>query len=350
MKNKRFVYLDILRIVAIFLVIFNHIAGYYLYMYEESIINTWFYMTLTMITRINVPIFFMISGSLLLEKEESIISILKKRVSRIILVIIIFSAELYLINGYHENYGIIDFFVKVLAGKIHYSYWYLYAYLGFLLMLPYLRKIADSLEKKDFAYFLSLHFIMCTIIPIIDYLFLNNYGFSFTNKFKLPLMAEKAIFYPLIGYYLDKKVDIKNLKKDNIIFLLLMASLGITISNAFTFYQGVKVGFTQDFVELFDYVTTIFVFIFIKYLFVKKGFLKNNQKLTNIISEIGILTFGMYLLDPCLREILYKPFLMLLSPIYGELIVSFMWCLFSMTICGFVTYILKKFTFFSKLI
>ena len=40
-------------------------------------------MCLTMLTRINVPIFFMISGALLLKKEENMTFVLRKRVFRI---------------------------------------------------------------------------------------------------------------------------------------------------------------------------------------------------------------------------------------------------------------------------
>ena len=47
-------------------------------------------MCLTMITRVNVPLFFMISGALLLKKDENIILILKKRILRIALVLFLF--------------------------------------------------------------------------------------------------------------------------------------------------------------------------------------------------------------------------------------------------------------------
>ena len=63
---KRKTYLDVLRILACFLVIFNHRRGYTAYQNTTDMLSAFYYMFYTMVTRINVPLFFMISGSLLL--------------------------------------------------------------------------------------------------------------------------------------------------------------------------------------------------------------------------------------------------------------------------------------------
>lgn len=81
-RSTRIVYLEYMRIVACALVIFNHSPGYTLYSVSSGIRQV-FYMTLTMITRINVPLFFMVSGVLLLGKKESWRQLFKKRIIRI---------------------------------------------------------------------------------------------------------------------------------------------------------------------------------------------------------------------------------------------------------------------------
>ena len=75
MKKKT--YIEFMRIIAIALVIFNHLPGYTMYQYADGNIQ-WIYMIITMITRINVPIFFMISGALLLNKQENFNIIIKE--------------------------------------------------------------------------------------------------------------------------------------------------------------------------------------------------------------------------------------------------------------------------------
>jgi surface polysaccharide O-acyltransferase-like enzyme len=76
-KSKK-TYLELLRIICAGLVIFNHIPGDTLYQRIEGK-NRFLCMFVTMFARINVPIFFMISGMLLLGKQEDYRTVLKKR-------------------------------------------------------------------------------------------------------------------------------------------------------------------------------------------------------------------------------------------------------------------------------
>lgn len=79
----RSAYLDVLRSFAILLVVFNHLPGYTLYQTCMGS-KAWMYMLITMFTRINAPLFLMVSGVLLLGKEESTSRLIKHRVSRIV--------------------------------------------------------------------------------------------------------------------------------------------------------------------------------------------------------------------------------------------------------------------------
>ena len=94
MTSKK-TYFEFMRIIACALVIFNHLRGYSLYGISSGL-KQFLYMTLTMITRINVPLFFMISGALLLEKQEDIKIVFKKRVSRIVIIMLLFEFFLYI--------------------------------------------------------------------------------------------------------------------------------------------------------------------------------------------------------------------------------------------------------------
>ena len=72
--KQRKLYLDFLRIIAIIFVIYNHTSekGYYLYAYDSPFILKVIYIATGALIAVAVPIFFMISGSLLIPKEESI--------------------------------------------------------------------------------------------------------------------------------------------------------------------------------------------------------------------------------------------------------------------------------------
>lgn len=93
-RQERVVYLDAMRIIAIFFVLFNHSSEYSLYQTSGGP-EQWIYMFIAIVTRINVPLFLMISGTLLLDKEESYKLLLGKRVLRFSLVIVLFEFGLY---------------------------------------------------------------------------------------------------------------------------------------------------------------------------------------------------------------------------------------------------------------
>ena len=86
-------YLDFLRIVAIFMVVYLHTGKYgvQVYAYSTSAIERalgYFFAIIT--SEVPVPLFFMISGALLLEKEESLSQLFQKRILKILFILLFF--------------------------------------------------------------------------------------------------------------------------------------------------------------------------------------------------------------------------------------------------------------------
>ena len=78
MNHKRLDY-EWMRILGIFLVVFNHTQyrGYFLYQLPESgMVNTVGSLFLAALCKAAVPLFFMVSGGLLLERQETISQLL----------------------------------------------------------------------------------------------------------------------------------------------------------------------------------------------------------------------------------------------------------------------------------
>lgn len=342
--GRRKVYLDALRILAMLLVIFNHLPGYMLFQISGGV-KGWIYTFITMFTRINVPIFFMISGALLLGKQESLSVIFKKRVARIVLVLALFSALTYSVS----EYPVIQFDWKVyvqklLAGSISTPYWFLYTYIGFLISLPYLRKIAAGFSKKDFLYLLIIRFVLVGLIPLVNYI--TSLYFSFpirmSSDLKLLIMTERLFFYPLMGYYLGQVLDITKIKGKHLAVLLAAFLLSIVIPSAVTIHQGRNGTFTQNYVQMFDYIIAICVFVAARIVFKNERTPSQMNIIEKCICAIGPLTMGMYLLDPVWRKLFYAKAFQLLEPHMPTLIFSLCWCVFSATLGGLFTYVLRK--------
>lgn len=358
--KKRYLYLDVMRIIAVFLVIFNHMPGYILYQ-SASGMKTWGYMFITMVTRINVPLFLMISGTLLLERVESYKTLLSKRASRFALVILIFELGIYLelavisfSTSGQWDISITKFITGMLRGSLEgtHSYWYLYAYLGLVLMLPFLRKICIKLSKQDFILLLTIHFVMSSVLPMADCI-CSAMGIGrviLSGNVAIPLATLKQCFYPIIGFYIDRNVDVDKLSKKKMSILLFLTFVGIMVSCGFTYYEGIHTGFTQNYVQLFEYLTAICVFIFIKKICNHGTSILQKPKIGKIITVLGSLTFGIYLIDPYLQIAMYSEFEGIMKTKFPVLLVSVAWCLVSMLIGGLITFVLKKVPMFKKLI
>ena len=126
MRDKT--YIELLRIIAIFLVMFNH-TWVYGFSYFNQCVGTpwyWFYLFWSILVKIDVPLFFMISGALLLKKEEESVTVLyKKRVSKIIIALSLFSFISYLFliyKGQVDNFSIIGFLKGLWEGNISGQY------------------------------------------------------------------------------------------------------------------------------------------------------------------------------------------------------------------------------------
>lgn len=349
-KNKK-TYLELLRIICAGLVIFNHIPGYTLYQTIGGS-SRFLCMFLTMLTRINVPIFFMISGTLLLGRQEDYRTVLKKRVTRVMILIAFAEIAYYFCNLYKLNRiqnkptpFDVGFLVRgVFSGAAGpTAYWYFYAYLGFVLMLPLLRRIAQGLNKQDFFVLLSLHFLISSFLPILNLVLsmFNIEGFTLYSKFEVVLATKSALFYPLIGYYIDQKVDVSALSAKFLRLLSILALIGIAVSCACTDYQGITEGkYTQDYVMLFDYITAIAVFLMIKRLLLVGAPAISKGRIGQVLCFFGSLTLGIYMFDPILRVLLLK-YSSFSKHELSTLGTSFVWIVKSMAIGGCLTFLLR---------
>ena len=115
----------------------------------------------------------MVSGSLLLPKEESIRYVFRHRVLRMVLVLVLFSffQYLFLIFKGLDAFDFPYFLTRLYTGDCFSpAYWFLYSYTGMLMMLPFLRKLVKSMTKNQFLYLFLLIFILRGVMPILQYL------------------------------------------------------------------------------------------------------------------------------------------------------------------------------------
>lgn len=162
------IHLELIRVFAIMLVVFNHTPAFHMPLQSAEVTWSWVLMlAASLADKMGVPLFFMVSGALLLGREESLMHVLRHRVLRMLLVLALF---LVAQNAYFVGIGQLT-----LAEGVHQmvrlkspapATWFLSAYTAFLLILPLLRLLAQHMQPRHFVYLIILHLVFYEFIPL----------------------------------------------------------------------------------------------------------------------------------------------------------------------------------------
>lgn len=350
-KLNRVVHLDLLRLVAIFLVIFNHTGdrGYTLFINMIDSPISLFYMAFSVFCKIAVPLFFMISGALLLKKEESLKHILLKRVLRIATILFLVSIPYYYWLHKDNGIGILDFLKWIYSESATTALWYLYNYLSFLLMLPFLRSMVKNMKQKDFVYLLCGYLVFIGILPCMEYLVFRETGLLHKSLSPI-LFITQNVFFALMGYYFEHIFDAINHRKRTIIAGISLSSVAILITCLMTYYRAWtegtgSVSFMESFFNSFVCVPTITVYYLMKCLETKI----KNRNVCKCISVLGSAVFGVYLIEKMVRSITGIVYRALL-PYLGSFIASLVWCLAVFCVGLAIVIPLKHIPFVKKIV
>lgn len=353
--KARQVHYDVMRIVAILLVLYNHLPAYHLFHNGEgaALVGG---MAMSVLTRINVPLFAMVSGALLLGRTESYADLWRKRISRMLLVIVIFEAAIYVEFYFTRSYeaSLSGFLYGMLGGSLKgfTSYWFLYAYLGFLVMLPFLRSVAQQMRRADFLWLVGFQVLLTTIVPLTS-LVLQLVGlpeFKLSPNFVVSLSTVGLYFYPLIGYWIDRNVDVAALTRRQWAAMAAVVVAGMLLAGLATWaYDESFTGYTQNYLGLTAYLTTAFAFLAIKRGFAP-AFSLRWPSAARLLTTVGSLVFGVYLMDQALKLVLYEEIKPTLTDAIGTFGFSVVWCIVSLVICGAATWLLKRLPLFRNIL
>ena len=164
MKKKY--YLEVIRILAILMVMYNHSAAFMSFSNQSGVEYAISFL-FSMVCKGAVPLFFMVSGALLLGKNESGKDLFQKRILRMILVIVIFSFLYYmkLVLKGERPFAPFSFLLSLPTDLVYLPYWFLYSYLGVLTILPILRPLAQNMSKNTFWYLIILQILLDCLKP-----------------------------------------------------------------------------------------------------------------------------------------------------------------------------------------
>ena len=293
MKQK-LIWLDNVRVLATIAVIILHVSAPILYGYGKISKESWFIANFyDGMVRFCVPVFFMLSGALLLSKDYELSYFLKKRFWRIIPPLIFWSLiytfyDFFLVG--EKDVTILEFINIIIRNVFKgssYHLWFVYTLLGLYLFIPILRKWIKDSKNKDILYFLIIWLV--TII----------YSIPYFKRYlpEIPLSNFAGyIGYLVLGYYLIN-LTIKN-KYIPIIFII----IGLSITIYGTYYLTYK---NNEFSEYFyGYLTPNVILTSIGIFLLLKVFIIKSQRIKNVISFFSNQSFGIYLVHVLILRLL----------------------------------------------
>ncbi|MFN8292085.1 MAG: acyltransferase family protein [Chitinophagales bacterium] len=298
-------YLNNLRALATIAVILLHVASSILYNFSPHPSTNWHIGNLyDSAVRFSVPIFFMLSGALLLDKDYSLTNFFHKRFLKVLPPFIFWCIVYACYNFYIQTdaegkpffptlfSNFYHFYNDTLLGILHgnsYHLWFVFQIIGIYLVTPLLRPWVKQANTTDFIYFLILWLttllIQCSTskeyIPDIPLATFTGY-----------------IGYFVLGYFLHKHVKI------NSWFALLLYIAGFAFTVLGTYFlsvkQGAFSGFYYEYLSFNVLLSAIGVFLFFKNLTIPASF---SQK---TIALIGENSYGIYLAHVLILNILER--------------------------------------------
>lgn len=300
--------IELMRIIACFFVIFNHTEtnGYFLFsLYDKHSLQFWIYLFLSVFCKFSVPLFFTISGALMLDREpEPLNRLWRYRILKMVIILVTWSLFYFFVEVYSGSFQLDfrEFVIQLYSFSWNYSFWYLYAYISMLMTLPLLQRIVKALTNRDFVYILILVICFSSLLPVTEFILWQG-KYNLNWNFRLQWLCTDIFIYPCLGYFL--KARLKRFWTRKRIVLLWLTNIGtIIIAGYLTYVKSNITGIldesnSQSFHSVFAMINCATIFVTSEYICSNYNF---PDYVKRMICSIGACTFGIYLLHVFYKE------------------------------------------------
>ena len=291
--HERKPYLDALRIPACLGVIYNHVAGRSMRLYEgaSGAAALWLFF----VSKAAVALFLMISGALLLGRTDTYARSWK-RVLRMAAALLVCSLLYYAVRLLQSGAPFLpaEFAADVWHYGITGSYWYLYLYLGLLVMMPLLQRLAAGMTDADMRYLLLWSVLIGGGMLLVTHFVPEA---AFHGNFALCLLPV-CVGLPFLGRYLAGRAPGRAVLWASAAAALLVPAIPAA---ACFLTKGAPFGLFDNYDILTATVPAAGLFVLVKAFYEKR---RMREKTGDLLCRVGRLTFGVYLLSDLLIELL----------------------------------------------
>lgn len=284
-ESDRSLGMDIARAVACMLVVLLHTGASYFYAFGPLWVPA---VVFDALGRGAVPMFFMLSGALLLWKEEPILRFYRKRISRIVLPLVFWTAVYVLAFGDH-SVSLLDYISRYLTAPYGHL-WYFYAALGLYLSAPFLGMILRVSSEREILVFLGLWFLVSCV--------LNQIRLLSATSWDPPTLLGGQLFSGYLGFfvlgaYVQRKSVPPRAGRWACLLVFALATVGVaTATIAWSLHMGKP---DQTF---FVYQTPLVALASITGFVWLTGIRRLPSFITSLVRAIADASLGIYCLHP----------------------------------------------------
>ena len=286
MINERIYYIDVLKFIAIFGVIFIHVCGF---TGHSEILHT----PITHFSQLfvfAVPIFLMITGTLLLKRNITLSSFLKKRLSRVIFPYLFWIILAIITFLYISNSPVSDYPMVIADKFFNMSWnWYFWMILGVYFVIPIINEFIINKGIEGCKYFIALMISASIFYSVCSYL-------SYKTTFDLRYFIY-PISFVVLGYFLAN-YEFK-MPKNRLILISLIVFI-IATGLKFVFFDAVILETTNESIFLNSFLDinilsilqSASLFLIFKNLNYR---ILNKSPVKRFITSVSRSSYGMYL-------------------------------------------------------
>ncbi len=332
---KRNISIDLLRIICCILVIGIHTTPDYAYSISsgQPIFVNLQALVVQSIVRIGLPVFFMLSGYYLLNRNtDNLFTFYKKRIISLIIPFFIYSIILFYAFSYldHNDSRFSVYINKLLTSSTSLSvhFWFVYSMLGLYVISPAIKYITDKIQDTD---------VFKAIIIIVGVFYYSLYSYSASQSFQnyhhlIPLQGiDTWVMYFIVGG-LIKRIKISTHT------VLSLLPIAFTLHVTTVYFSVNKFGFN---IYPYDSGLNILLMSSMVLLIFSRAEFKFSPLKINIIEKLAPLTYGIYLIHPLILSLLERAFHPPFISHYLTLkTISF--SILAFFICAFIVFVVDK--------
>ncbi|WP_029904703.1 acyltransferase [Prevotella sp. 10(H)] len=314
MKGERVFSLDLLRVLACYMVIQVHAGEFYYIGEGNTVINnadaSWVGLYNSLF-RSAVPLFIMITGYFVLPVKEEMSTFFKRRFTRVVIPFVVWCG-LYAVYFFFTGDSTLgEVFINIAKIPVNFGVevghlWYIYMLIGLYLFFPIISPWLNSASRNNILFFLVI-WAVTLLLPYIHREFPEVLGECFWNPTPLLYYFSGFLGFAVLGCYLKKFHKEKNKWDLTAGVALIVIGYLITYTLFITRLDTEKM--VTDLELSWNYGTINVAMMALGIFLVIKNiqFKKNNAFRRRMVS-ISMMSYGMYLVHIMVLNFFYWAF------------------------------------------